>query len=65
MDKIPEINLTPPDDYFVEHEFEYPKCDLCREEIRSKYYFLIEPNNVCEDCLKEHYRLKTADYPQF
>ena len=38
-----------------------PLCDICGEPIQDDYYFEINGERICEDCLTENYR-KDIDY---
>jgi hypothetical protein len=64
MAEIIERTFDSPDDV-VEHEREYPKCDICGAEIKSKYYYFIDDECMCLECMNEAFRMKTEDYPQF
>ncbi len=33
-----------------------PKCDQCVEPIQDDYYFEINGEHICEDCLHRYYK---------
>lgn len=35
---------------------ELPECDYCGERITDDYYYVINGDVICEDCLKKHFR---------
>ena len=37
-----------------------PKCDDCGEHIQDEYYFEVEGDILCEECMHDRYR-KSAD----
>ena len=39
-----------------------PVCSYCREEIQDDYYFEINEEPVCEQCLNEFFRKAVEDY---
>ena len=56
-------------DLFVQHDKELaeylaklPVCVYCNEEIQDDYFYEINDEPVCEECLKEHFRKWTDDY---
>ncbi len=57
--------MSIPDNYdmWLTHEAEQekllerlPVCRCCGERIQNKYYFYIEGNILCEDCMNDKYR---------
>lgn len=60
-----------PDNYsmFEKHDAEQhkmlqelPVCEYCRNEIQDDFYFEINDEAICEECLKEHFRKAVGDY---
>ena len=39
-----------------------PTCDYCGETVMDEYYFDINDEILCVDCLCEHYRKSVDDY---
>ncbi len=39
-----------------------PECDYCGEYIQDDYYFDINGDIVCEECLKKEFRKRVEDY---
>lgn len=39
-----------------------PVCDYCRHEIQDDFYFEINEEIVCEECLTRHFRKAVDDY---
>ena len=37
-----------------------PVCDCCGERIQDEYYYDIDGEILCEECLKENYRREVA-----
>ena len=35
---------------------ELPECDYCGEKITDDYYYNINGDVICEECLKKHFR---------
>lgn len=35
---------------------EFPVCGYCDEPIQDTFYYEIEGETICEDCLKTHFR---------
>lgn len=35
---------------------ELPVCDICDNPIQDDHYYLINGDNVCPDCLDNHFR---------
>ena len=33
-----------------------PKCDYCGEPIQDEFYYEINGENICHDCLDDHFR---------
>lgn len=58
----------PDEDFFrldlEESELEelLPECDGCGKRIDEDYYFKIDTEILCEDCVKNRYRRNTNDY---
>jgi formylmethanofuran dehydrogenase subunit E len=57
MIDIPDMQFIPTDE--PEGEIEYPKCPCCGEEIEGEYYYDINGEIFCIDCLNENYRRRT------
>ena len=38
-----------------------PKCCECREPIQDEYAYYIYGEWVCEECMKENYRMKVQE----
>lgn len=38
-----------------------PRCDYCDEPIQDDFYFSINDEVICEECMVEHYRKHTTD----
>ena len=39
-----------------------PECDYCGEAIQDDFYFDINGDIVCEECLKKEFRKRVEDY---
>lgn len=39
-----------------------PKCCCCDEEIQGEYYYEINGEIICEECLNEHHRKRVDEY---
>lgn len=39
-----------------------PKCDYCNEPITDDFYFEINGDIICEECLKDNFRKAVDDY---
>lgn len=39
-----------------------PVCSYCNQPIQDDYYFDINDEIICEDCLKENFRKRVDDY---
>ena len=39
-----------------------PVCDDCGEVINDDYYYEVEGDILCEECMKHRYRKFTEDY---
>ena len=39
-----------------------PVCCYCGEHIQSEYFYLINGEPICEDCLESEFRKNTEDY---
>ena len=39
-----------------------PVCCYCGEHIQSEYFYLINGEPICEDCLESELRKNTEDY---
>ena len=51
------------DDYArAEAEKELPVCSECGESIQDDYYFFINDEILCEECLITNYRKSVDDY---
>lgn len=40
----------------------YPICVYCGERIQDDYYFEIDGEHICEDCLKDNFRHSIESY---
>lgn len=45
-----------------EQEEQLPVCDGCDKSIDEDYFFEIDTEILCEDCMKRRYRKNTNDY---
>lgn len=41
-----------------------PVCSECGEPIQDEYFYLINGENLCEECLQDNYRKNTADFAE-
>lgn len=62
------IRAKDPLDDFARHDRKqaerlrmFPVCSECGEAIQDEYFYLINGENICEDCMKE-YRKSVDDY---
>lgn len=62
------MRMKEPHDDFLCREDEHekwlktrPVCAYCREHIQDRYYYLINDNPICEDCLDCYYREEIND----
>jgi formylmethanofuran dehydrogenase subunit E len=39
-----------------------PVCDYCEEPIQSDYYYEIDNECICEECLNDNFRKSNDDY---
>lgn len=39
-----------------------PKCDYCDEHITDEFYYDLDGDIVCEDCLDRHFKKAVEDY---
>lgn len=39
-----------------------PKCDFCGEPIQDDYYYKIDKDTLCEECMKDEYRMSVEAY---
>lgn len=46
------------------YEARLPVCDCCGEVINDDFYWEIDGEILCEDCLNERYRHYTDDFVQ-
>ena len=60
-----------PDNYdaFVKHEADQeekmarlPVCDYCGNAIQDDWYYEIDGEKFCPDCMDEHFRKSTDDF---
>lgn len=60
-----------PDNYdvFAAHDREkerrlsnLPKCEYCGNTIQDEYFYIINDENICEDCMKSEFRKSVEDY---
>lgn len=42
-----------------------PVCSECGEAIQDEYFYLINGENICEECLKDNYRKQVADFVEY
>lgn len=40
----------------------FPRCGFCKQRIQDGYFYEIEDDFVCEECLAEHFRRSVDDY---
>ena len=40
----------------------YPKCDYCDSHITDEFYYDLDGDIVCEDCLDRHFKKAVEDY---
>lgn len=64
MDYIPDYN-----ELYSEYERQqerlldkYPKCDNCEEPITDEHFYNIDGTFICEECMRNMYRVDTDDY---
>lgn len=57
--------------YFEKHDSEQadweeklPVCDYCGESIMDEYFYLIDNERICTECLEEMFKKQTSDYMQ-
>lgn len=41
---------------------ELPECCECGEKIQDEYYFEINGEYICEECLNDNHRKRTEDF---
>lgn len=46
----------------AEAEKELPVCTCCGEPIQDDFYYEIDDEILCEECLKDNYRKSVEDY---
>ena len=46
----------------AEAEKELPVCTCCGEVIQDDFYYEIDDEILCEECLKDNYRKSVDDY---
>lgn len=46
----------------AEEERKLPVCTCCGEVIQDDYYYEIDDEILCEECLKDNYRKSVDDY---
>ena len=58
-----------PVDDFLRHDAEeqawldkLPKCADCGEPVQDDYFYLINDEVICPECLDNNYRKRTEDY---
>ena len=39
-----------------------PRCSICDEPVKDDYFYLINDEVVCPECLEYHYRKEVNDY---
>jgi len=39
-----------------------PVCEKCEKTIQDDFYFYIEDEILCEDCMQDRYMYRTEDY---
>jgi formylmethanofuran dehydrogenase subunit E len=50
------------DQELARREARLPACDECSHRIYDDYYFEIDGEILCEECMKRRYRRSTEDY---
>ena len=50
------------DDARAAAERKLPVCTVCGNTIYEDYYFLVDDETLCEDCMNDLYRKQTDDY---
>ena len=45
-----------------ENANKFPKCDCCGESIVEEHFYNIDGTFICENCMRDEYRVKTEDY---
>lgn len=63
------MNVPDNFDKWVEHDAEQqrsleklPQCETCGEYIQDDYYFEINDEIICWECLKANHRKRTEDF---
>lgn len=39
-----------------------PECECCGHHVQSDFYYLINDEVICEECLNQHFRKAVDDY---
>lgn len=39
-----------------------PLCEKCKKRIQDEFYFYIEGEILCEECMQDKYMFNTEDY---
>lgn len=47
---------------FEQRNAKLPVCDKCRKVIQDDYYFFIDHDTLCENCMQDLYMFNTEDY---
>ena len=40
----------------------YPVCEWCSKTIQDDYFYIINDETICEECLNQHFRRSVDDY---
>lgn len=49
------------DRYLAKQEEELPQCHCCGDPIQDDFYYEINGDAICEDCLQENFRKKAEE----
>lgn len=47
---------------FEQRNAKLPVCDKCGKVIQDDYYFFIDHDTLCENCMQDLYMFNTEDY---
>jgi formylmethanofuran dehydrogenase subunit E len=50
------------DQELARREARLPVCEKCKHRIYDDYYFEIDGEILCEECMKNRYQRRTEDY---
>lgn len=59
-DPLDDFDLL--DREMARREARLPVCDNCGQRIRDEFYYDVEGEVFCEECLKDLFQRSTADY---